>query len=143
MHLCDLNVFCQEMWPELILVKSIFIKFCIISFKKDCTCKFGSSSSFSQWWIKFCCTFFSKRAHSNQWWELFDRNTDRNYYYNVAQNQTIWVRPRDADIIPLTNLQVWSHIKFIHIIGNKLVEFARLWCAKLCWESVWIFSKIL
>lgn len=43
----------------------------------------------------------------NQWWELYDQSTGKNYYYNGLTGDTVWVRPSDdADIIPLTKLQV-------------------------------------
>ena len=44
---------------------------------------------------------------SNQWWELIDEATSRNYYYNATTGETIWNKPDDsADIIPLTKVQV-------------------------------------
>lgn len=46
-----------------------------------------------------------KRADSSQWWELFDTNTQRFYYYNVASQTTVWHRPNNCDIIPLAKLQ--------------------------------------
>jgi len=49
---------------------------------------------------------YSKAQHSSQWWELFDKKTSCFYYYNAASQQTIWQQPVNADIIPLSNLQV-------------------------------------
>lgn len=46
-----------------------------------------------------------KRADASQWWELFDKNTQRFYYYNFASQKTVWHRPLNCDIIPLTKLQ--------------------------------------
>lgn len=46
-----------------------------------------------------------KRSDENQWWELFDVNTRRFYYYNVASHTTVWHRPLNSDIIPLAKLQ--------------------------------------
>ncbi|VDM38132.1 unnamed protein product [Toxocara canis] len=46
-----------------------------------------------------------KRTDSNQWWELFDSNTQRFYYYNATSMKTVWQRPFDCDIIPLAKLQ--------------------------------------
>lgn len=46
-----------------------------------------------------------KRTSSSQWWELFDTNTNRFYYYNVASQKTVWHRPENCDIIPLAKLQ--------------------------------------
>lgn len=62
------------------------------------------------------CAFFSlhlckfkgvniKRTDASQWWELFDTNTQRFYYYNVATQSTVWHRPSNCDIIPLAKLQ--------------------------------------
>jgi len=49
---------------------------------------------------------YSKAQHSNQWWELFDKKTSCFYYYNAANQKTVWHRPSNADIIPLAKLQV-------------------------------------
>lgn len=46
-----------------------------------------------------------KRTDSNQWWELFDTNTARFYYYNASSQRTVWHKPSDCDIIPLAKLQ--------------------------------------
>ncbi|KAL9890875.1 myTH4 and RhoGAP_KIAA1688 domain-containing protein RhoGAP93B isoform 2-T2 [Glossina fuscipes fuscipes] len=46
-----------------------------------------------------------KRTDSSQWWELFDTNTQRFYYYNAASQKTVWHRPMKCDIIPLAKLQ--------------------------------------
>ncbi|CAF4938268.1 unnamed protein product, partial [Rotaria magnacalcarata] len=47
-----------------------------------------------------------KRTDENQWWELFDASTKRNYYYNAKSQRTVWQRPPGADIIPLAKLQM-------------------------------------
>ncbi|XP_026683582.1 uncharacterized protein LOC103514939, partial [Diaphorina citri] len=49
--------------------------------------------------------FFSKKRDDNQWWELFDHNTSRFYYYNATSQKTVWHRPSNCDIIPLAKLQ--------------------------------------
>uniref|UniRef100_A0AAY5KZC1 Rho GTPase-activating protein 39 n=1 Tax=Esox lucius TaxID=8010 RepID=A0AAY5KZC1_ESOLU len=46
-----------------------------------------------------------KRTGDNQWWELFDPNTSRFYYYNASTQRTVWHRPHACDIIPLAKLQ--------------------------------------
>ncbi|CAB1332156.1 unnamed protein product, partial [Coregonus sp. 'balchen'] len=46
-----------------------------------------------------------KRTGDNQWWELFDPNTSRFYYYNASTQRTVWHRPQACDIIPLAKLQ--------------------------------------
>uniref|UniRef100_A0A131Z4N5 Rho GTPase-activating protein 39 isoform n=1 Tax=Rhipicephalus appendiculatus TaxID=34631 RepID=A0A131Z4N5_RHIAP len=47
-----------------------------------------------------------KLTDDNQWWELFDQNTSRFYYYNASSQLTVWHRPKNCDIIPLAKLQV-------------------------------------
>ena len=47
-----------------------------------------------------------KQASSNQWWELFDNNTSRFYYYNAFSTITVWHRPINSDIIPLAKFQL-------------------------------------
>ena len=49
---------------------------------------------------------FRKKTDDNQWWELFDQNTARFYYYNATSQRTVWHRPQNCDIIPLAKLQV-------------------------------------
>lgn len=46
-----------------------------------------------------------KLATENQWWELYDSNTSRYYYYNASNQQTVWHRPKNAETIPLSKLQ--------------------------------------
>ncbi|XP_055995928.1 rho GTPase-activating protein 39-like isoform X22 [Ostrea edulis] len=46
-----------------------------------------------------------KKTDNNQWWELFDPNTSRFYYYNATSQKTVWHRPQNCDIIPLAKLQ--------------------------------------
>ncbi|KAA0707698.1 Rho GTPase-activating protein 39 [Triplophysa tibetana] len=46
-----------------------------------------------------------RQADGNQWWELFDPQSNRFYYYNSAGRVTVWHRPQDADIVPLSQLQ--------------------------------------
>ncbi|KAB0801536.1 hypothetical protein PPYR_05890 [Photinus pyralis] len=50
-----------------------------------------------------------KRTNSNQWWELFDSNTARFYYYNASSQCTVWHKPTNCDIIPLAKLQTLKH----------------------------------
>lgn len=47
-----------------------------------------------------------KRASDNQWWELFDNNSSRFYYYNAYSTITVWHRPINSDIIPLAKFQL-------------------------------------
>ncbi|KAL1265769.1 hypothetical protein QQF64_003796 [Cirrhinus molitorella] len=46
-----------------------------------------------------------RQADGNQWWELFDPQSSRFYYYNSAGRMTVWHRPQGADIVPLSELQ--------------------------------------
>lgn len=46
-----------------------------------------------------------KKTDQNQWWELFDQNTSRFYYYNASSQKTAWHKPHNCDIIPLAKLQ--------------------------------------
>ncbi|ESP02535.1 hypothetical protein LOTGIDRAFT_171934 [Lottia gigantea] len=48
---------------------------------------------------------YRKKTDDNQWWELFDPNTSRFYYYNASSQKTVWHRPQNCDIIPLAKLQ--------------------------------------
>lgn len=50
--------------------------------------------------------FHRKKTDDNQWWELYDSNTGRFYYYNATTQITVWHRPENCDIIPLAKLQV-------------------------------------
>jgi hypothetical protein len=49
-----------------------------------------------------------KRTDANQYWELFDKNTQRYYYFNPCSTETVWLKPPNCDIIPLAKLQVLS-----------------------------------
>ncbi|XP_061584053.1 rho GTPase-activating protein 39 isoform X2 [Cololabis saira] len=46
-----------------------------------------------------------RQADGNQWWELFDSQSGRFYYYNSTGRRTVWHRPQGADIVPLSQLQ--------------------------------------
>ncbi|KAJ1124683.1 hypothetical protein NDU88_003132 [Pleurodeles waltl] len=46
-----------------------------------------------------------RQADEKQWWELFDQNNNRFYYYNAISRQTVWHRPQNCDIVPLAQLQ--------------------------------------
>ncbi|VDP14598.1 unnamed protein product [Soboliphyme baturini] len=51
-----------------------------------------------------------RKTHHNQWWELYDQNTGRFYYYNTTTQKTVWNRPQNCDIIPLAKLQVNNYL---------------------------------
>ena len=42
----------------------------------------------------------SKQSNDNQWWELFDKKTNKHYYFNATLNKTVWKRPMGADNSP-------------------------------------------
>uniref|UniRef100_A0A8D0FBV9 Rho GTPase-activating protein 39 n=1 Tax=Strix occidentalis caurina TaxID=311401 RepID=A0A8D0FBV9_STROC len=46
-----------------------------------------------------------RQSDQKQWWELFDQNNNRFYYYNAITRQTVWHRPQGCDIVPLAQLQ--------------------------------------
>ncbi|XP_064888729.1 rho GTPase-activating protein 39 isoform X2 [Columba livia] len=46
-----------------------------------------------------------RQSDQKQWWELFDQNNNRFYYYNAITQQTVWHRPQGCDIVPLAQLQ--------------------------------------
>ncbi|KFV68425.1 Rho GTPase-activating protein 39, partial [Dryobates pubescens] len=50
-----------------------------------------------------------RQADQRQWWELFDQNNNRFYYYNAITQQTVWHRPQGCDIVPLAQLQAMKH----------------------------------
>ena len=59
-----------------------------------------------------------KQASSNQWWELFDNNTSRFYYYNAFSTITVWHRPINSDIIPLAKFQLKQ--RSLKVLSRKL-----------------------
>ncbi|KAM4030270.1 rho GTPase-activating protein 39-like isoform 2-T2 [Anomaloglossus baeobatrachus] len=46
-----------------------------------------------------------RQSDENQWWELYDQQSGRFYYYNALSRQTVWHRPQQCDIVPLAKLQ--------------------------------------
>ncbi|XP_044152043.1 rho GTPase-activating protein 39-like isoform X2 [Bufo gargarizans] len=46
-----------------------------------------------------------RQSDANQWWELYDQQSGRFYYYNALSHQTVWHRPQQCDIVPLAKLQ--------------------------------------
>uniref|UniRef100_A0A183A656 WW domain-containing protein n=1 Tax=Echinostoma caproni TaxID=27848 RepID=A0A183A656_9TREM len=74
-------------------------------------CSSSRSTVFGNF-VKFLPQFL-KPLSSNQWWELFDVNAKRNYYYNSITRETVWQKPPNGDIIPLANLQVRFRYSFL------------------------------
>ena len=52
-----------------------------------------------------------RQADGNQWWELFDPQSGRFYYYNSVGRRTVWHRPQGGDIVPLSQLQAMKRSK--------------------------------
>jgi hypothetical protein len=73
------------------------------------------------------CYSSSKRTDENQWWELFDASTKRNYYYNAKNQRTVWQRPLGADIIPLAKLQVCKKKLDCVIESSRVFFFCFYW----------------
>ncbi|XP_063816223.1 rho GTPase-activating protein 39-like isoform X1 [Pseudophryne corroboree] len=46
-----------------------------------------------------------RQSDENQWWELYDQQSGRFYYYNALSRRTVWHRPQQCDIVPLAKLQ--------------------------------------
>lgn len=68
-----------------------------------------------------CLIISRKKTDNNQWWELFDQNTSRFYYYNATSQKTVWHRPTDCDIIPLAKLQVKeTFIRYVLHIADMI-----------------------
>ncbi|KAJ8360815.1 hypothetical protein SKAU_G00173400 [Synaphobranchus kaupii] len=59
-----------------------------------------------------------RQSDGNQWWELFDTNNGRFYYYNSASRQTVWHRPRSCDVVPLARLQARKRSSESQLHGN-------------------------
>ncbi|OQV12646.1 Rho GTPase-activating protein 39 [Hypsibius exemplaris] len=63
-----------------------------------------------------------KKTDQNQWWELYDANTERSYYYNASNQVTVWHRPeniRPSDIIPLAKLQNLKQNTEVRDVGDE------------------------
>lgn len=82
---------------------------------------FGDAQRLS--FVAFNNCFYRKKTDNNQWWELFDQNTSRFYYYNATSQKTVWHRPTDCDIIPLAKLQVnETHTRY-HPVPDTISTF--------------------
>ncbi|XP_052396700.1 rho GTPase-activating protein 39 isoform X1 [Carassius gibelio] len=63
-----------------------------------------------------------RQSDGNQWWELFDSNNNRFYYYNCTSQQTVWHRPKDSDIVPLAQLQAMKRSSEDEFRGQGRVQ---------------------
>ncbi|OCT60597.1 rho GTPase-activating protein 39 [Xenopus laevis] len=65
-----------------------------------------------------------RQSDKNQWWELFDQQSGRFYYYNAQNHQTVWHRPLQCDIVPLAKLQAVKSASQPGIISLSRQEWA-------------------
>lgn len=63
-----------------------------------------------------------RQSDGNQWWELFDSNNNRFYYYNCTSQQTVWHRPQDCDVVPLAQLQAMKRSSEAELRGQGRVQ---------------------
>lgn len=61
-----------------------------------------------------------RQTDGNQWWELFDHQSGRFYYYNSTERRTVWHRPQGADIVPLSQLQAMRRCRDIKRAGRAM-----------------------
>ncbi|KAG7494885.1 rho GTPase-activating 39-like isoform X2 [Solea senegalensis] len=61
-----------------------------------------------------------RQADGNQWWELFDSQSGRFYYYNSTGRRTVWHRPQGADIVPLSQLQAMKRCSEAKRTGGSM-----------------------
>uniref|UniRef100_H3C2H1 Rho GTPase-activating protein 39 n=1 Tax=Tetraodon nigroviridis TaxID=99883 RepID=H3C2H1_TETNG len=61
-----------------------------------------------------------RQTDGNQWWELFDHQSGRFYYYNSTERRTVWHRPQGADIVPLSQLQAMRRCRDIKRAGKAV-----------------------
>ncbi|KAG5838392.1 hypothetical protein ANANG_G00223230 [Anguilla anguilla] len=60
-----------------------------------------------------------RQSDGNQWWELFDSNNNRFYYYNSVSQQTVWHRPQNCDVVPLAQLQAMKRSSESELRGHS------------------------
>lgn len=63
-----------------------------------------------------------RQSDGNQWWELFDSNNNRFYYYNCTSQQTVWHRPQDCDVVPLAQLQAMKRSSEAELRGQGRIQ---------------------
>ncbi|KAI1890848.1 hypothetical protein AGOR_G00157830 [Albula goreensis] len=74
-----------------------------------------------------------RQSDGNQWWELFDANNGRFYYFNSASRQTVWHRPRNCDVVPLARLQARKRSSESLLQGNASLPRAEpVACERRC-----------
>ncbi|KAK3102635.1 hypothetical protein FSP39_012790 [Pinctada imbricata] len=92
----------SEFFPQIRPNQNMFMS---SSFTAHSTQEFHGSFSHHASGVFKTESFYSKKTDDNQWWELYDPNTSRFYYYNATSQKTVWHRPQHCDIIPLAKLQ--------------------------------------
>ncbi|XP_063311848.1 rho GTPase-activating protein 39-like isoform X1 [Pelobates fuscus] len=63
-----------------------------------------------------------RQSGENQWWELYDQQSGRFYYYNALSRQTVWHRPQQCDIVPLAKLQAVKRASQPNLFGRASQE---------------------
>ncbi|RXN30914.1 rho GTPase-activating 39-like protein [Labeo rohita] len=63
-----------------------------------------------------------RQSDGNQWWELFDSNNNRFYYYNCTSQQTVWHRPQECDIVPLAQLQAMKRSSEVELGSQGRIQ---------------------
>lgn len=100
-------------WKYLITITIINISFLLLSFSSDWV-EILEPRSRERMYVNLTTSECGwdppagvpvRQADGNQWWELFDSQSGRFYYYNSTGRRTVWHRPQGADIVPLSQLQ--------------------------------------
>ncbi|KAM4609482.1 rho GTPase-activating protein 39-like [Discoglossus pictus] len=63
-----------------------------------------------------------RQSNESQWWELYDQQSGRFYYYNALTRQTVWHRPQQCDIVPLAKLQAVKRASQPSLAGTVSLE---------------------
>ncbi|XP_056589384.1 rho GTPase-activating protein 39 isoform X1 [Triplophysa dalaica] len=63
-----------------------------------------------------------RQSDGNQWWELFDSNSNRFYYYNCTSQQTVWHKPQGSDVVPLAQLQAMKRSSEAAMRGQGRIQ---------------------
>ena len=58
----------------------------------------------------------------NQWWELYDAQTEQIYYYNASTKNTSWERPSNVDIIPLQKIHSFLISRAAKITSDRQTQ---------------------
>jgi hypothetical protein len=73
------------------------------------------------------CVLWHHRAvtPSNEWWELFDANRGRPYFYNPTTQQTVWEAPPGSTLAlsSSSSAALWLDLIFCFLCAQA----SRLW----------------